>query len=656
MTDVVIVGGGPIGLAHAWGIKKLNPNLEIVVLEKYEEYQRKHTLVMQHEQLKKLMEATETTEDPTLVALLNRLKKDPHIRTNELEQIFKKMAQNLGVKIVNEEVKQETIHEQIFDKYPKARLVIGADGTHSVVSRALFGEDNQVKHEFDYVLQLRYEVKGEKKAGAISTIDFYQEMARQGLIANEYVGSFADGKTPITMQMMISKQAFEALKTATSKNPITPFADSGNSTQDDANKISERKPDELPEEIKRFIYRYLAQKIKSGDHEQIDYNSIRVSVNEAPATHAKQVAQQANHTFGDVVISLGGDAGLGLSYFKGLNAGLESTAQFLAYLKPLIKQGLPDASKINEALAPYQDWFLNNFVPRKIKEVADYSTYRIRSVWKGIQIIQSIKTASTFDDEDGDTQENIIADYFKLLAKNAAAESDSNVAWRAYPHRAYDPVKLGQFSYVPIQHTLRKIAKLFIDYFKPYKSDFQLRQDFKQPLVGFNNTGVGLAKIIVGLFTLDIRRFGDGVFTLLRGAIELATWPLAWFVKPITRGIATLISNPLKIETNKGMQNLAVYGQNYLNQVEEDSDLSPQKVHELLAVCNDLHRKYSKGIQRSQATNIAVAEEEALFKATKVDINNHIPREALRTYFNLFRAKAPEEKKEAPKNDPTPNL
>lgn len=146
-ADVEIVGAGPIGLANAWGLKKPNPDLKVVVIEKYSEYQRKHSLIMQHQQLEKLMLATGSEHDEQLCALLARLKKDPHIRTNELESIFKQLALDNGVEIIIEEVQQSTIETQLLGCKPK--LIIGADGTHSVVNQSFFPEGNQVKHEFD---------------------------------------------------------------------------------------------------------------------------------------------------------------------------------------------------------------------------------------------------------------------------------------------------------------------------------------------------------------------------------------------------------------------------------------------------------------------------------------------------------------------------
>lgn len=623
-VDVVIVGGGPIGLAHAFGIKRLNPLLNVVVFEKYEEYQRKHSLIMQHQQLKELMRVTETEKDATLSNLLIRLEKDPNIRTNVLEGIFKQLAKDSGVTLLVEEVQKLTLQQQLFERYPLARLIIGADGTHSVISEGLFPEGNQIKHEFDYVLQLRYEIDGEEKAEAIHAINFYQHMARQGLIANEYVGHFEAGKTPVTMQMMISKQDYVALRQATSKNPLRPFDDNPH----------EQPLADLPTHLSSFINKYLAEKIKACQQrgDIVEAASIRISVNEAPATHARQVAYASPHTH-NVPTVLVGDAGLGLSYFKGLNAGLQSTAALLSILKSSIRQGFQDRAEMDSALKRYETWFLEDFSPKKINEVAQYSTWRIRSAMRAMKAVRLIKMASMAEYPDDPSLS--IKDYFKLFAKDPLGDVMKHKNWQLYPHRGFDPVKLGQFAHIPAKYTVSRIAKSFVDYVKPYKSTSQLRQDFKQPLVGVVNFSSGLAKFFVGAVTLDGKRFGDGVLSITRGALELATTPIAWVIKPLSRGAASLINGKPFIEDNKGIKKLAQKGQLYLAE-NNGEEFSPQKIYEILAVCNDLHRKYAKANGRGQSSKTPSLEEYTRFNAIRADTS--LNRENLNTYFSLFRA------------------
>jgi 2-polyprenyl-6-methoxyphenol hydroxylase-like FAD-dependent oxidoreductase len=628
VSTVVIVGGGPIGLAQAWGIKKLNPALDVVVLEKYEQYQRKHTLMMQHKKLEYLMQVTGALENSSLLALLHQLQKDPHIRTTSLEEVFKSVAMDSGVKIIHEEIKAETIDEQLFERFSDACLIIGADGTHSVISHTLFPQGNQVKHEFDYVLQLRYEMNGEEKAESISSLDFYQSMARQGLVANEYVGHFEDGKTPVTLQMMISKQDFEALREATSKNPLKPFAAASNE------RLEQHRLVDLPEKLSKFISDYLTAKLKSCQQrmDSIDRESIRVSVNEAPATHAKQVFYfPPRHE--NVAVTLAGDAGLGLSYFKGLNAGLESTARFLADLKPVLQDGLKNKQELTKALQSYQTWFVEDYSPKKVREVSEYSTWRIRSAMRAFEIARYFKNASVGDDSFDKT--SIVKAYFDLLAQNPSADFRKGNELHLFPHRGYDPVKLGQWEYIPIQHTLRKIAKIFVDYFKPYKSSFQFRQDMKQPLVGLANVGNGTAKLIMGILKLDGWRLLDGLFNLGRGLIEIILTPLAWFIKPMTRGIATLIRGNISIEKNKGIQKLAHTGQDYLHSISQDAEdiSSPNKVYALLALSEDIHRKFDKAKRRGQNTQLEL-EEHARYSEVKT--SSKLTQTVLRNYFSLF--------------------
>ncbi|MFA6302681.1 MAG: hypothetical protein WC627_06065 [Legionella sp.] len=619
-ADVVIIGGGPIGLAHAWGVKKLNPKLNVVVLEKYEEYQRRHTLVMQHERLSELMNATNTQQDPALIELLKQLKTDPNIRTNSLEKIFKDLAKTSGVAIINQEVKKDAIKQQIFAEYPDAKLIIGADGTHSVVSETLFPAGNQIKHKFDYVLQLRYEILGEYKATTPELIAFYQLMTKQGLIANEYVGRYEKGKTPVTMQMMISEEDFISLQNAPSKMPIRLYD----------NKEDTRK-NELNPKLAGFIRKYIAKKIAACESNEIEIenNEVRISVNEAPATHAKEVSCYHKNT----PLILVGDAGLGLSYFKGLNAGLESSAKLLSLMKSSIQNGFNDQELTKKSLSQYQQWFISDFAPRKVKEVEHYSTWVIRSSMWFAKAVRNITNASHA--VDWFEPDAIVQDYFNLFAKYSIGKNGNK--WSPYPHRKYDLVELGRWEYVPIAYTFKRIGKLFLDFFKPYKSRMQLVHNFKEPLAGLNNLLFGIVKIPYGLLSLNLYNFADGLARTLQGIIQIATLPLSFVVKPILRGIITFFSDTRNIEDNAGIQKWAHYGEETLQECAEEKFI-PEGAYYSLALCNDIHRKFEKSLDRGQSTSLK-SQELTCYNSLRSD--GKVTREKLHNYFGLFTNKKP---------------
>lgn len=645
-SEIPIVGGGPIGLAYAWGIKKINKALSVVVLEKYSEYQRKHTLVMQPENLAELMKETGAEDDPDLKDLLAKLKKDPHIKTNELEGIFKKVAIREGVQIRIEEVKEKTFWEQVTPKGSDFAMLMGVDGTHSITDKCAFPAGNQIKHEFDFVLQFRFEIAGEVKSSPINTVSFYQDMARHGMIANEYVGNYSNGVTPVTMQMMISKAHFNQLKNATSKRPMKPFADVEDIQQDvSENEIKAMEFRDCPPELQKFLLSYLRHRMESchAQHQKIDRSSLRISVNEAPATHAQQVFIM----HGQTPCVLGGDASLGLSYFKGLNAGLKAAAKFFRLMRSQLELGLKDKHAMKSALTTYQDWFLNDFAPAKVKEVGLYSTLQIRSLMKTMKVVHSIKETS-MPDTHIDVPDSVYEAYFKYMQKDHLSELGDNKKLRLYPHRSYDPVKLGQFAPVPIIHSLKKIGKIFVDFGKPYKSSSQFVQDLKQPLVSLVNLFSGVVKIISGIFTLKGKRIGDGFFTLGRGLVELITSPLSYTLKPLSRGLLTLIKRP-KIEENAGMKRLAHYGHTYLDRInpadaQVEGANTSQHSYNLLAICGDLHRKYEKAVEHKQNTQIEQLEEFTKYQIIHSDtkVNN----EALRRYFSLFAEPAPKKNNE----------
>ncbi len=640
-TDVLVIGAGPIGLVHAWGMKYLNPELNIVVLEKYATYQRTHTLLMQPEQLKAIMKATGSEHHPTLVALLKQLETNPHIRIKTLQDIFTKLAGDSGVIInQNHEVIQDSIEDMINQEYPNTRLIIGADGVHSVVNQSLFPKQNQVKYELDFVLQLRFEINGKEKPEGIKKSTLSHPMTRKGLIATETVGAFADGKTPVALSIIISKEDFLKLQTATSKNPLKPYSKL-------KSPLDRQKEPKLPAHLNSFIKQYLLSKIKDTNasaDQQIDRESITLSVNQSPVSYSKEIIQK----HGQAGVMLVGDAALGLSYFKGLNAGLEASAKFLTTLSSAIKSSLKDKQAMDRQLKQYQTWFLKDFTPKKVKEVRDYSFWQVKFFVRIINFIKGLSTASVVDTEED--QNHLISGYFDYFSNNHLGK------WYPFPHRDYDPVNFGQFDYVPLIHTFKKIIKIFVDYVKPYKSKQHMIQDFKQPLVGIANFFIGLGKIIYGILFLNPWILADGILSVQRGAIELVTTPLTWLLKPITRGIATLIHGGYKkIEENRGMQNLAKYAhnsvKNHLCSTDENILDIDKSRYALLAVCHDMHRKFDKSVKRGQASALQ-AEEHARYTEIQAD---YMPdQQKLIHYFSLFLPK--QEKLSKVNNDQQANL
>ncbi|HEX2548943.1 MAG TPA: hypothetical protein VHM20_03880, partial [Gammaproteobacteria bacterium] len=474
--------------------------------------------------------------------------------------------------------------------------------------------DNQIKYEFDYVLQLRYEIESKEKPEPLDQIALFQQMAQQGMIANEYVGHTENQKTPVTMQMMISKQEFEELKDrATSKNPIV---------------FDDKNIPELPKRLSQFVNLYLKKTLqKKSEHATL--HDIRISVNEAPATHAKEIVDIRQN----ILKLLVGDAALGLSYFKGLNAGLEASAKLFSYIAPILKNGGLKKNKnaFQSALLRYQEWFLDDFAPKKVKEVAQYSTWQINGAWNLMRSLRFSKVSS-FIEYDHDPK-YLIADHLNRQAQKEGVAIHLN----PYPHRPYDPeIRIWELGYVPLDYSSKKIKKIFTDYATPYKAaPFQLTRELQKPLADTALSLIGLGKLVGGMVTLDPKTMEDGAASFARGALGLATFPAAWIIKPITKGISTAIFGYQKIEENTGIQELVQKGKNLLH---KESDLSVEETIRIKHICFDLNRKFNTSIKKGQATDIKQMEE---FRQINI-LRESTDKRQFEKYFSLFALSHPE--------------
>lgn len=138
-VNTVIVGAGPIGLLNAIGLLNKNKGMKLVILEKYDEYKRNHTLMVDYIQIQKFLDASGNPPDPAIQELVNRTKKSKYIRISEIEHLLKNRAVELGAHLITGKGVND-VNLEILDKYKNADLIIGADGTRSVVSQQAIGD------------------------------------------------------------------------------------------------------------------------------------------------------------------------------------------------------------------------------------------------------------------------------------------------------------------------------------------------------------------------------------------------------------------------------------------------------------------------------------------------------------------------------------
>lgn len=721
-VNTVIVGAGPIGLLNAIGLLNKNPNQKIVMLEKYDDYKRSHTLRVDYKQVEKYLKACGEPPDPAISELLKKTKKSKFIRINEIERLLKQRAIELGAEIITGSGVTD-FDEQVRKKYPKADLIIGADGTRSVVSQQAIGksyafyemtdetemkqdkmyfrekdgqiaysvitpdgktvvdrvlpgeqfkapvdmkkindmkkdildeatkngdvhvEENSEKKEFDFVMQFRYEVEGDASAIPLPTL--VRLMQNYGITCDEYVGKKdANGKTPITFQIMITKEQYKLLEShAKSGNPIRPFSG------------TDQKAGVIPPILLEQVQGYLGLRLRHFTNEKniVRIDTGTISVNEAPATFAKQVHKRLDNGPDVVVV---GDASLGLSYFKGINSAFEASARLLENMSKPYSEREP-------GLANYRNWFEREFTPSKVNEVNVYSTYLINTAVNAFRVLKFVLGSDNL--MRSDVAERTVDLYRGHLAyMNKVAEHAKEMGrevelpkWQhAYEHNGKSLENVLTFQTKDSLPILKHIGKNVTDMAKPYKSTFHVVRDLLTPIRAVSQLIVGALRIasaapielvsaVIGLvnpgeksrmeYLRDcgrsfLAKISEGGARILFGASLAASTVLLPF-KMISRGVLTFThAEPLLIEKNNGMKKLIQQSNELLDNMNDSmssrelakaEESSPVvhsengayvKLNKLHDISVDVHRKFEKSAARGQNTKVNSEEEHELYK------------------------------------------
>lgn len=325
-ADIVVIGGGPVGLWTAIQAKKRAPDLHVRVYERYSEYQRSHILRLENFSMNVYAKKTGDADEQQFLRevlgekLANSFKAAAgtgtvFIRTNDLEHALKQHARALGIETV---LRRIDTPEDAMRENPQCKTFIAADGAHSKMRTALLGDDAVTDYPMQYVVEVKYQAEG--RAG---TLDFLSDQYKANkLLSNmvfEYVGREKEGKTPVTLRFFVDGDTYGAIPQAGFKDPLA---------VNDA-----RLPAPLRQDIKTYMN---VRADKAG--EVYAAGSAKLSKLTLSVYSAKKFAVTREGRGWFIV----GDAAMGVPYFRALNAGLIMGSQLAAivtrsYASPSVK-------------------------------------------------------------------------------------------------------------------------------------------------------------------------------------------------------------------------------------------------------------------------------------------------------------------------------
>ncbi len=313
--DVVIVGAGPVGLFTAIEMKLLNPALKIKILDRNNEYTRHHILKLEEESLVN----SNTYKSYEAVRKLNGF-----VPTSEIESTFLKIAQELNIKI--ETGVKVTDSKELFNQYPTAHTIIGADGAHSAVRKQLFDDKKIVDTNLQYIVEIKYKAK--ETVSRLSNLVYGPALGQVPHLVSENVGKEKDGVTPVSLFIFVDEATYKEIR----ETPNAKLSDLHPTTNNMRKLLNTIRP-------WLSLRRAALNENIIEDSEKI--NGVALSVYQSEC-FAKEINEKR--------VYLVGDAAAAVPYFRALNAGLIAatvTAQKIA----TAGANSPDLESLNKQLA-----------------------------------------------------------------------------------------------------------------------------------------------------------------------------------------------------------------------------------------------------------------------------------------------------------------
>jgi len=154
-ADIVFIGAGPVGLITAILTAEKAPFLKILILEKYEEYQRFHHLQVDPGVYKYL---PYTSCIKSLLAGQSGWK-EYFKPIKELQAELEALAMGLGIIILKGKAMEVHDPAVLLSQFPNARSFVGSDGARSHIRREVFKDEFWCLEKLGFQAHVRYQVE-----------------------------------------------------------------------------------------------------------------------------------------------------------------------------------------------------------------------------------------------------------------------------------------------------------------------------------------------------------------------------------------------------------------------------------------------------------------------------------------------------------------
>jgi hypothetical protein len=283
------LGAGPANLFMYIQAKLYNPELEVVIYERYEEYKRSHLLIINPKSFKGMH------PDKRFQAMIKSF--GEKIRTNDLEGKLKEFALNLGIKIIYEKVED---CEKIAAKHPDATTMVSACGARGLARQQLFNDELRDKKNLQHIAEIKYSVTGRTKP-LNALMQAIPASCHVNHFTIEHIGSEHEGTTPITIRFFISPEEYAQMEKARGATFFT------------------LKSNDISPLLKASIENWLLLRGSMAKEVRLE-NSERITVTNLGIYASKAfVKTQFSDTPHAKKVVLMGDEAFGVPYFRSMN-------------------------------------------------------------------------------------------------------------------------------------------------------------------------------------------------------------------------------------------------------------------------------------------------------------------------------------------------